>query len=154
MKTLLGRLKIFDEYKEETCIIMCKDQIVFTSKEKGVKPMMDYYEEHGRSDEHLLVIDRIMGKGAVILADLIGANQIITPKISEVAVDYAHKVEIEVFCEKIVPYIINRTGDGRCPIESAVIDVDETKQGYQMILQTLASLRNLSVQQTDNLIEN
>lgn len=141
MDKQLKQLKILEKYPNKTCIIKRADHIVFTSEAKGVKPMIDYYDIHGASEEPLMIIDRIMGKGAVILADLIGATIIATPIISDIALECAKDKELSVYYEKVVPYIVNRDGDGRCPIETAVEDINDTRQGYTRICKVLDALR-------------
>lgn len=133
------------EHQDKTCIIIAKDQVVFTSTDFGVKPMVEYYQSFGTSKEPLTVIDKIMGKGAVILAILCGAKTIISPKMSEVAYEFAKKKGLEITVETIVPMIINRTKDGRCPVETAVLDIDDVSEGYKVILETLAELRKTMV---------
>jgi len=134
------KIEYLDRGGRFTCVVLKGNDIVFTSTEKGVKPLKDFYEEYGSSKE-LTVIDRIMGKGAVMLAELVGATTIVTPMISRAALDYAKMKNIEAFYGKEVEYIINRAKDGRCPIETAVLKINDCHQGYQIIDQTLKDLR-------------
>jgi hypothetical protein len=136
----LELLNFFKKNPEKTCFVLKEEQVIFSSEFKGVKPLKDFYEQFGHSDIPLVVVDKIMGKGAVVLADLIGAKIIVTPVISEIALAYANSHDIKATYVDTVPYIINRTGDGRCPIESAVLTIDDTKIGYDVIKKTLKSL--------------
>ena len=47
---------------------------------------------------------------------------------------------IDVSYEECVAYIINRRGDGVCPIETAVADAKTPQEAYRMIVDTLARL--------------
>ncbi|WP_066497887.1 DUF1893 domain-containing protein [Abyssisolibacter fermentans] len=141
MQTVSNQLiKLLEQNPEKTCFVLKHNQIVFTSEQKGVKPMMDYYSSYGSSTEPLTVVDRIIGKGAIILAILIGADQVITPIISQVALDFATKSNIKVKYCKIVPFIINRTKDGQCPIECSVTHINDIHEGYEAIRKTLLKL--------------
>ena len=53
---------------------------------------------------------------------------------------------IKTYCERIVPQIINRSGDGVCPIESAVSAADTPKDALVIIKQTLRKLSATPVQ--------
>ena len=47
---------------------------------------------------------------------------------------------IRVMYEKKVPYIINRTGDGQCPIETCVYGICDLKKAFEQIKKTLLNL--------------
>ncbi len=130
----------FKDYQNKTCIIMNGDEVVFTSEYKGVRPMMEYMKAFGPSELPLTVIDRVMGRGAVMLAVLIGATSIKTPLISESALELAEHHKLEIEYDKRVPYIMNRTGDGQCPIEASVLGVTDIQEGYETIKATIAEL--------------
>lgn len=130
----------FEHYPDKTCLIYRDEQLIFSSTDQGVKPMMMYMKAYGASEEPLTIVDRIMGKGAVLLAIAINATKIITPIISEPALALAEKYNLEVLAQKKVAYIINRTGDGRCPIESAVLAIDNIDEGYKAIQEAIGIL--------------
>ncbi|MDA3846677.1 MAG: DUF1893 domain-containing protein [Vallitaleaceae bacterium] len=130
----------FEAYPDKTCLIIKNNEVIETSTFKGVKPLLVFYQANGTSLEPLLVVDRIMGKGAIMLALLCGATKVMTPIISKPAILYAKRKGLEVVADKIVPYVINRTGDGRCPIESAVIQIDDLEVGYKAIIGAIEAL--------------
>ncbi len=133
-------LKLFELDQNKTCFILKEEKIIFSSIEKGVKPLLDYYHEFGISDIPLLVVDKIIGKGATVLAILIGANKLVTPIISKDALSLANEYHIETTYNTVVPYIINRDNDGRCPIESSVVEIDNIIDGYNKIIKSLKAL--------------
>lgn len=137
--------KLLEEDPKKTCFILKDNEVIFTSEEKGVKPMIDFYLLNGISLEPLTVVDRIIGKGALMLAKLIGANYVVTPIISEIALEFADEQNVIVEYSKVVPYIINRTKDGQCPIEISVTDIDDIDVGYEMIQKTLLDLKNRNI---------
>lgn len=134
--------KMLEHEPEKTCFILKNEQIVFTSESKGVKPMLDYYSIFGTSPEALTVVDRIMGKAAIILAIFIGAEHVITPIISQLALDFAISRKIKVEYNRVVSYIINRSNDGQCPIEKAVTEINDLQEGYEVIQKTLLELQS------------
>lgn len=132
--------KLFEGHPDATCLIYREGELIFTSEYKGVRPLMEYMKAYGPSDVPLTVIDRIMGRGAVLLAKLIGATQIKTPIMSETAVELAEEYGLNYEVDKVVPYIINRAGNGRCPIETAVLDISDVDEGYGAIKAAIAIL--------------
>lgn len=135
-------LKLFKDHPEKTCFILKNEEILFSSIEHGVKPILDYYHEFENSKTDLIVVDKIVGRGAIVLARLINATSIITPIISKDALELARFYKMFVAFETEVDYIINRTHDGRCPIESSVLGITDYEKGYKTIIDTLKNLSN------------
>lgn len=113
-----------------TCIILKNEEIVYTSTYIGVKPLLLFLDENIslEKDDKLILIDKIIGRAALLLAAKCKINRIFTPIISAEAITAAEKYNIEWEANTIVPHIINREGNGKCPIESSVtktIDLDE-----------------------------
>ena len=131
---------LFKHYPDKTIIIYKDNAVIFTSDYKGVRPMMEYMKAYGPSQEPLTVVDRIMGRGAVMLAALINAKTIKTPIISETALELAKVHGLTVEADKVVPYIINREGNGRCPIETSVLEIEDVQEGYEAIKAAIAKL--------------
>lgn len=136
MKGIIEHIK----HGDLTCMVEYKGEVVFRSKDKGVKPLMDYIALN-KDYSPITVKDKIMGKGAMVLAIKCMAHEVITPIISEKALHLAHQYGIHVFYEKVVPYIVNRTGTGSCPIEASVDGIDTIEEAYQAIVKTLEQLR-------------
>lgn len=126
----------------KTCIIFDKDNIVFESTDKGIKPLMQF-KKLCYEGEKLILADRIIGKGAAMMADLLNIEEIYTPIISEGARKYLEQnSNIDVFYDKEVPYIINRAKDGMCPIENAVLDLDDKHEAFDEIIKALKILQS------------
>lgn len=63
------------------------------------------------------VADKVVGKGAAALIAYGGVRTLYAEIISSSAIDLLKKENISVFYGNEVPYIINRKGDGMCPVE-------------------------------------
>ena len=55
----------------------------------------------------------------------------------EINTDYCKENNILVTYEKKVPYIINRAGDGQCPVEKCVQGIYDSKEAYERIKETV-----------------
>jgi hypothetical protein len=121
--------KLLNDYNC-TCIILKNDEIIYKSNHIGVKPLLLFLDENVSLEkgDNLILIDKIIGKAALLLAAKCKINKILTPIISSEALSAAEHYNIQFEALSTVPYIINREGTGKCPIESSVtdsIDLDE-----------------------------
>ena len=101
-----------------TCVILNNSR-EYTSKERGVRPLLDFLDSED-SFSGAVAADKTVGAGAAHLYVLLGVRSLWANVISESAEALLRANGIDVFYAERVPYIINRRGDGRCPIECAV----------------------------------
>ncbi|MDD3123153.1 MAG: DUF1893 domain-containing protein [Candidatus Izemoplasmatales bacterium] len=126
--------------ENHTCVIIKNEKVEFSSSESGVKPLLDYYRLNGISQIPLIVVDKIMGRGAVLLAKMINAIEIVTPIISKDALELAKHYKMKVYYDEVVEFIVNRNRTGRCPIEASVLGITDVMDGYNKITETLQGL--------------
>ena len=72
---------------------------------------------------------------------LLGVSVLWANVISASAMQILKNNGIEVLYGECVPYIINRQGDGMCPIESSVADAKTSSEAYTLIIDTLKKLQ-------------
>jgi hypothetical protein len=135
------------EDHKSSCIILKNNEIVFTSSNIGVKPLLLFLKEKINIGEYdqLVLIDKIIGKAALLLAVKCKIQRIYTPIISSLALDAAKHYNVKCQASKIVPYIINREGNGMCPIESSVVnilDLDEALLNIELAINRLMNTYN------------
>ena len=94
----------------------------------------------GRSFVGAVAADKCVGAGAAYLYVLLGVHAVWANVISAQAIQILKDNEIDVFFEQSVPNIINRRGDGICPIEEAVGNTKNSQEAYQLIIDTLKNL--------------
>ena len=73
------------------------------------------------------VADKVIGKGAAAMLALGGVSEVWTDVISEPACELLEKCGVELSYDEKVPFIINRTRTGRCPLET-VCDVSDNPE--------------------------
>lgn len=123
-----------------TCVF-CKDEEMYTAKGKGIKPLLDMVEGE-RSLKGFSAADTIVGKAAAMLFVLAGARAVYGEVMSEKGKGVLEECGVDCSFGTLVPKIINRKGDGECPMEMAVKDVDEPKAALQKIKEKLLELTN------------
>ena len=122
-----------------TCVLhICGEE--YTSFERGVKPLLAFLKS--KTDfAGAIAADKTVGAGAAHLYCLLGVRAVWANVISEAAEEILIQSGIAVFYGERVPYIINRRGDGMCPIESAVVDATSSQHAYELIIAALEALR-------------
>ncbi len=123
-----------------TCV-MYSDGAEYHSKERGVKPLLDFLES-GIDFHGFCAADKTVGLGAAHLYVLLGVRSLWAGVMSRAAKALLESHRIESFCENEVPYIINREGNGLCPIEKAVTGISCPSQALGIIRNTLKNLRD------------
>ena len=121
-----------------TCVVRTKDK-EYTSFARGVKPLLELLHSES-SFAGALAADKTIGAGAAHLYVLLGVGAVWANVISVSAEQILTQAGITVLYEERVPYIINRRGDGMCPIESAVANATSSKEAYALIVAALAKL--------------
>lgn len=89
-----------------------------------------------------LLADRIVGRGAALLAVKGGVAQIHADLISEHALEVLKAANVVVTYDHIVPHIINWTGDGMCLVESLTLHIDDPEEAYLRIGEFLEPRRS------------
>ena len=126
-----------------TCVILSEGR-EYSSRDRGVKPLITLLES-GESFAGAFAADKTVGAGAAHLYVLIGVGALWANVISVSAKQILEANGIDVYYRECVPYIINRQGDGICPIEYAVRDAKDSREAYRSILDALAKLSKTSV---------
>ena len=106
---------------------------VFTSQERGVKPLMFLLKEKKEFLKGASVADKVIGKAAALLMVLGEIKEVHTLIISEPAIKVFEKHNIPCFYDKKVTRIVNRTGDGLCPMETLCLDVENPQEAFERI---------------------
>lgn len=109
---------------------------------RGVKPLIEFLES-GENFKGFCAADKTVGLGAAHLYILLGVKSVWANIISQEAKELLERNNIGVYCENTVPFIINRKGDGPCPIESAVKGIASSLEAFEVIKETLDSLNKV-----------
>ena len=128
----LERAKSLLTSTDSTLAVISGDD-VFTSQERGVKPLLFLLKEKKEFLKGASVADKVIGKAAALLMALGEIKEVHTLIISEPAIKVFEKHNIPCFYDKKVDRIINRTGDGLCPMETLCLDVENPQEAFDRI---------------------
>ena len=127
-------------HKENYSIVIMNGD-TYTSTKKGIAPLMDILADNPSFLKIATVADKVIGRAAALLMIYGGVKEVYSDVISTHALDIFKANNILVEYGECVPYIINRTKDGMCPMENAVLDVTEPQKAYEILKNKLEMMR-------------
>lgn len=129
-----------------SCVVMKEGRILRTAYGAGLKPLVALYDEGALKDA--VVADKIIGKAAAMVLVLGGARQVYGETISRTAVEYLKAHGIEASGGRVIDLISNRAGNGICPMERTVMDIEDPAEGLEKLRETMAALAAQGKRQT------
>lgn len=123
---------------EYTCVL-CKGDTIHTSTLKGIVPMIEFLEK-GIDLKGFSVADKIVGKAAAMLFSLANVKEVYAEVLSVGAAEYLSSCNINFKYSTLTDKIINRKGDGICPMELAVADITNEQEAFKAIKNKLNKL--------------
>ncbi|MDE5973209.1 MAG: DUF1893 domain-containing protein [Eubacterium sp.] len=124
-----------------TCVLCCGDD-KYTSSKRGVKPLIDWLES-GIDFNGFSAADKVVGNAAAFLYVLLGIKAVYAPVISEAAIHTLKENGVEIQYDLAVEYIVNRSGDGNCPMEESVKGISDPEKALCAIRKKLKELMNI-----------
>ena len=122
-----------------TCVV-CKGDNIHISQKRGVAPLIELLDS--RIDVRgYSAADKAVGKAAAMLVVLLGVSEIYAAIMSRSAKKILDEYGIKYSCGEEVEYIINRKKDGMCPMEKAVMDIDDPAEAPKKIKETIEKMR-------------
>ena len=122
------------------CVFVREGAVLRPGEGTGVRPLVRALDEEPELLRGSVVVDKIVGKAAAMLAVLGGAAGVYGLTMSAAAWDYLAARGIPAEWETLTERIINRTGTGLCPMETAVLDIDDPAEGLAALRETRGRL--------------
>lgn len=129
------RLLKEDQY---TCVL-CMGEALHVSRQRGVRPLL---ELAGRDFSGYAAADKVVGKATALLYCHLHIRQLHACVISDAALEVLQVHGIHATWDRRVPYIRNRAGDGRCPMELATQDISDPRDALVAIRKKLEELQS------------
>ena len=131
MKSDLQKAKEIMETYGDTCVL-CRGDVVFTSTERGIKPLVEFIDNH-TDMKGFSAADKIVGKAAAMLYVILGVKAVYSPVMSETAAEVFKNYNIVYECDELTQNIINRNGNGICPMEETVKNISDPREGFAAV---------------------
>lgn len=123
-----------------TCVV-CDGFKEYTSTMRGVAPLLKWLDE-GINLQGFSAADKVVGKGAAYLYILLEVKEIYANVISRPALDTLKKHNIPISYSILTEAVKNRDNTGLCPIESAVMNIDNPHDALTAIRNKLELLKS------------
>lgn len=120
-----------------TCVL-CKGDTLHTSTRRGVAPLLALIDS-GTDVSGFSAADKVVGKATALLYRYLGVKAVYARVISQSAAEVLKDMHLEF--DRQVPFIQNRDGTGRCPMELATETIDDPAQALTAIRRTLKALQ-------------
>ncbi len=116
--------------ENHTIVIYKSDASVVVSDDRGVAPLMKLLKENKEQLRDSMIADKVIGKAAALLMVYAGVKEVFTPTISVPAIEVFEKHDVKITYDKVVERIINRKGDGLCPMETLCLNVENPEEAF------------------------
>lgn len=131
-----------------TCVLKLNSD-EYKSEFSGIRPMLEFIDS-GIDFSGFDAADRIVGKAAAMLFVLCGIKNVYASVLSRSGEEVFLKNNIAYEYDVLTDNIINRSGNDICPMEKAVIKIDEPLEALEAIKMTIKEMKNnISVQNTN-----
>ncbi len=114
-----------------TCVL-CRGEVLHTALARGVKPLVDWLDS-GLVLRGFSAADKVVGRATAFLYVLLGVRAVHALVMSTPARQALEASGILALCDREVPGIINRRGDGPCPFEEAVLGITDPGEALEAI---------------------
>ena len=135
----LQRAKELLENGGYTCVILRESKAYYGVK-RGIAPLLEFVDS-GIDFTGFSAADKIVGKAAALLYIKMKLTAVYAEVLSVSAAEILKKNGVEYGYGTLAENIINRKGDGICPMEKAVLNTDDPDTAVTVLKQTLKSLK-------------
>lgn len=125
--------------QKHTCVLQGNGE-VYTDDRRGVLPLLEFLDS-GKDFSGFSAADKVVGKAAAFLYCLLGVKALWAGVISRPALEVLQRQGIAVQYETLSDAILNRSGTGFCPMESATRELSDPQTALFAIRETLKSLK-------------
>jgi uncharacterized membrane protein len=126
----------------KSCVVVRDNKIINTSSSKGISHILKLYETGVLTNTY--VADAIIGKAAAMIFSLSGVKGCYGHIMSKEALNWLNSHNIEATYNTLTDNIINRKGDGICPMEATVADVNDEKTAVVLLKAKIEELQKKS----------
>lgn len=124
--------KVENFLSSRTVVFTRGEKVVYESTDRGVKPLIAAIDS-GVDYSGCDAADKIVGKAAANLYLLINVKSVRACVMTYAAKDILTANGIQCEADTFTDKIVNRNGDGPCPMETAVADADSPDAAFKSI---------------------
>ncbi len=129
----MDKAKTIRDSENLTLCVVTKDDRIIKSTERGIYPLYNITVHDIMSFHGAYVADRVIGLAAALLLVKGKVQAVDTDVISDLALSTLQDAGIVVTYRTQASKIMNRQGDGRCPVETMAMKAKDTDELIIMI---------------------
>ena len=129
------------EQGKAACVVVKNNKIADISSTKGIFHHVELYEKGLLKNAFLA--DKVKGKAASVILSLGGAKGCYAENISVPATEWLSAKGISFSYKNKSEFIMNRKGDGMCPMEETVKDLNDEKEALEALKNKITELRKM-----------
>ena len=115
------------------CFAVLSDGSEYSSKKRGIAPLLLPIKNNRIFFDGAFVGDKIIGKAAAELLVYSGAKYVYAKTISRTGTSVFDSHGVEYDYSVLTESIVNRNGDGPCPMEQAVAQSKSPEESFDLI---------------------
>lgn len=119
--------------EDYSIVVIRNEKILGHSKGDGIKPILKIIDELGKEIEGTVIGDRILGKASAFLCRYSKVRGVYSPQATKTAIAILIVGGIPCQADEMIPFITNRSGDGLCPFEKMLQDVESPEEAYKIL---------------------
>lgn len=123
--------------KDGVTIAIVNGERLVTSNERGIKFVLGLVESGDDILNGASIADKVVGRAAALLMVKGGVKEVYAEVLSIPAQEVFLKYGVECEYKTLVQGIINRKGDGQCPMEKAVLGIDSPSEAAKVLREKL-----------------
>lgn len=123
------------------CVLIPKTGEMIVRRGGGVSPLMEIFDAHREAMAGGIVVDKVIGRAAAAIAICGKASYVHGEIMSEDAVTFLKENGVKAGWTTLVPRILNRKRDGRCPLELSVDGITDPAAALTALKAKIASFR-------------
>ncbi len=105
----------------------------------GISELLTAVETLGEQAHGASLADKIVGKAVALVAASANLRAVYSPLASESAQRVLARRQIELTAERFVPLILNKRGDGPCPMERLTLPLEEPQDAVRALQEFVAA---------------
>ena len=118
-----AKQKVKENYA--SCVLLKDGKIIASERGRGIAPLLKVHDEYPAEMAGGVLVDKVIGKAAALIAIHGKISAIHTELICDPALEILREHGVSVTYEKSVPQILNRDRDDLCPMEKRVITIND-----------------------------
>ncbi|MBI5769451.1 MAG: DUF1893 domain-containing protein [Verrucomicrobia bacterium] len=127
---------------EQRAFVLVNDgRVIATGDDYGVRELLAATDRIGAAARGASLADKVVGKAVALIVVHAGIAAVDTRVASESAVKLLRSRAVPFTATAVVPQILNRRGDGPCPMEKTTTPFDDVGAGLAALREFIAARR-------------